>query len=46
MLKDNFVQWTTNLDSVPDVTYPDIFNYLVLTKSVYTLEEYLRLIKY
>lgn len=40
MLKDPSIEWSNNLDLVPDVTYPDIFNYLVLTKSAYTLQEF------
>jgi len=26
MLKDPSIEWSNNLDLVPDVTYPDIFN--------------------
>lgn len=40
LLKDNCVLWTTDLNLVPSITYPDICNYLVLTKSAYTLEEF------
>ena len=40
MLKDPSIEWSNNLDLVLDVTYPDIFNYLVLTKSAYTLQEF------
>lgn len=40
LMKDNCVVWTTDLEIVPSIAYPDIFNYLVLTKSAYTLEEF------
>jgi len=39
-MKDQCIQWTNSLDLVPEVTYPDIFNFLVLTKSPYTLDEF------
>ena len=40
LMKDQCIQWINSLDLVPEVTYPDIFNYLVLTKSAYTLDEF------
>lgn len=40
LLKDTSVTWATDLDLLPKVTYPDVFNYLVLTKSAYTLNEF------
>lgn len=40
LMKDQCIQCTNKLDLVPEVTYPDIFNYLVLTKSAYTLDEF------
>jgi hypothetical protein len=39
-MKDQCIQWTNSLDFIPEVTYPDIFNYLFLTKSAYTLDEF------
>lgn len=41
LLKDNCKLWTTDLNVVPSLTYPDIFNYQVLTKSAYTLDEFI-----
>jgi hypothetical protein len=38
LMKDLNIIWTTDLEILPPITYPDIFNYLVLTKSFYTLE--------
>lgn len=40
LLMDPSGIWTTDLDILPSITYPDVFNYLVLTKSVYTLEQF------
>lgn len=43
ILKDSSIIWTTDLDVLPHIyTYihPDIFNYLVLTKSFYTLDQF------
>ena len=32
-------EWCKDLTSWPEVTYPDIVNYLVYTQSAYTLQE-------
>jgi hypothetical protein len=32
-------EWSTDMTSWPEVTYPDIVNYLVYTQSAYTLAE-------
>jgi len=40
LMKDSSIIWTTDSDILPPITYPDIFNYLVLTKSFYTLEQF------
>lgn len=40
LLNDPSLCWTTDLSAVPDLMYPDIFNYLVLSKNVYTCEEF------
>lgn len=40
LTNDPSALWTNNLDKLSEVTYPVIFNYLVLTKSAYILEEF------
>jgi len=40
LMKDSSIVWTTDSEILPPITYPDIFNYLVLTKSFYTLEQF------
>jgi len=40
LLKDPNITWTTDMDILPQITYPDVFNYLVLTKSFYTLDQF------
>lgn len=39
LMKDSSAIWTTDLEILPPISYPDIFSYLVLTKSFYTLEQ-------
>lgn len=40
LMKDSSTVWTTDSEILPPIAYPDIFNYLVLTKSFYTLEQF------
>lgn len=40
LLKDTNILWTIHLYSILSGKYPDIFNYLVLTKSANTLSEF------
>jgi len=39
LLKDPNIAWTNDMEILPQITYPDVFNYLVLTKSFYTLDQ-------
>lgn len=37
---DPSIEWCNNLNLLPDITFPDIFNYVILTKSAYILDEF------
>jgi len=40
LLKDPSITWMTDIEILPQITNPDVFNYLVLTKSSYTLNQF------